>query len=96
MLFISYKLVIYFTNEPQTHLNRNTKQKKRRRKTRGRRRKEKEEEEEEEEMNKKKGKGHDYSYIQWSRKFIIDRNESMHESGTYRRLQNGHDQTVMD
>lgn len=24
-------------------------------------------------MNKKKGKGHDYSYIQWSRKFIIDR-----------------------
>ena len=47
-------------------------------------------------MNKKKGKGHDYSYIQWSRKFIIDRNESMHESGTYRRLQNGHDPTVMD
>lgn len=47
-------------------------------------------------MNKKKGKGHDYSYIQWSRKFIIDRLRVCVESGTYRRLQNGHDQTVME
>lgn len=96
MLFISYKLVIYFTNEPQTHLNRTTKQNK----IRGGERQEGGEEKKKKRKKKKwiKRKGKDMTTLIYSGAESLSQTELRVcvESGTYRRLQNGHDQTVME